>query len=638
MKLFIAEKPSLGRAIAAALPKPHQKKDGFIQVGNGDVVTWCIGHILEQAEPEDYDPKFKQWRIEHLPISPNEWQLKPKYKTRSQLTTIRKLVKSADIIVNAGDPDREGQLLVDEVLNYLKLSKQKLADCERLLVSDLNVSAVKKALGKLEPNRNYAALSISALARSRADWLYGLNMTRAYTLHGQRSGHNGVLSVGRVQSPVLGLVVKRDLDIKQFQPKNYYQVKAHIQVHQQHRVEAMWQPSEACRPHMDEENRVINKALAENVKKRIDDQPALVTLVDKQQKAQNAPLPYNLSALQIDAAKAFGFNAKQVLDTCQTLYEKHKLITYPRSDCRYLPKEQHSQASRIIDNLKHSPLDLAKQLHKADVSKRGKAYNDAKVGAHHAIVPTEKSSVNISLSGTELKIYSLVCRNYCAQFFAPYRYDSTKVKFEIAGGTFVTNQNVPTDLGWKVLFGADNTKNNDQAETTLLPPLEQGESHHCLNGEVLEKVTQPPSPFTDATLLAAMTGIAKFVTDPEIKKILKETDGLGTEATRAGIIELLFKRGFLQRQGKQIHATEVGHGLISVLPEQASSPDMTALWEAKLNDISEKRANYHEFMTPLMGSIEQLLTHASNQNFSNLPKTPFKPKRKYKGKKKTPRH
>lgn len=636
MKLFIAEKPSLGRAIAAALPKPHKKKEGFIETGNGDIVTWCIGHILEQAEPDDYDPRYKQWRIEHLPISPTEWQLKPKYKTRSQLTTIKKLVKTAAVIVNAGDPDREGQLLVDEVLNYLKLPKQKLAACERLLISDLNLSAVKRALNKLEPNRNYAALSISALARSRADWLYGMNMTRLYTLQGKKVGYNSVLSVGRVQTPVLGLVVKRDLEIENFQPKNYYEVQAHILVEQQV-VSAQWKPSEACQPYMDEAGRVLNKALAENVVSRITGQPATVKKLKKQQKTQNAPLPYNLSSLQIDAAKAFNLSAKQVLDTCQSLYEKHNLITYPRSDCRYLPTEHHKMAPSILSHLQNSVLSIASHLDEADSSLISKAFNDKNVGAHHAIVPTEKPSQKTNLNTTELKVYGLIARQYAAQFFPAYRYDFTQVDFEIAGGLFITKENVPSSLGWKVLIktNKDSTQNRSSQETSQknndanLPQMNEGEVYVCDRGEILEKITQPPNHFTDATLLAAMTGIGKFVTDPDIKKILKETDGLGTEATRAGIIELLFKRGYLEKRGKSICATEVGRALIKVLPVQASSPDMTAMWEATLNDISEKRVNYDEFMSPLLFSLEQLISHALQQDFSHLPKQAYKPKRKF---------
>ncbi len=614
MKLYIAEKPSLGRAIAAALPQPHKKSDGYIATGSGDVVSWCLGHILEQAEPEAYDPKFKKWRFEHLPILPKDWQLKPKKKTRSQLTVLRKLIKKADVLVHAGDPDREGQLLVDEVLHYLKVPSYKLDKTQRLLISDLNVPAVKKALATLKDNKTFRPLSVSALARSRADWLYGINLTRAYTIQGQRSGFKGVLSVGRVQTPVLGLVVRRDEEIANFTPKDYYEVQAYIKTEQEETFTAKWVPSEACEPHMDEEGRIINKALAENVASRISDKPALVKDLSQQQKKQNAPLPYNLSALQIDAANRYALNAKRVLDVCQSLYEKHNLVTYPRSDCRYLPSEHFKQAPRIVSllsNTSNSAFEETSSFAKnADVALKSKAWNSSKVGAHHAIIPTEKSVDRVQLSQDETKVYQLIVRQYLAQFYPAYLYLQTKVTLNIEGGKFVADARQEQQLGWKQLF-----KSSDKSERTskTLPPLTKGQVTHCVQGEMMAKITQPPKHFTDATLLSSMTGIAKYVTCSDIKKVLKETDGLGTEATRAGIIELLFKRKFLIKKGKNIHATEIGKTLINTLPKSTTLPDMTAHWESVLNAISDSQASYASFMSPLEGTVQNLVREASQK-------------------------
>ena len=616
MILYIAEKPSLGRAIADALPKPHQKGEGFVRVGNGDCVSWCIGHLLEQAEPDAYDADYKKWRMEHLPIVPDQWQLAPKSKTRKQLTVLRKLIKEADQLVHAGDPDREGQLLVDEVFSYLGVKGDKLQRIQRLLINDLNLAAVKKSLAALRPNTEFVPLSVSALARSRADWLYGINLTRAYTLQGQKVGYQGVLSVGRVQTPVLGLVVRRDLEIESFVSKPFYEVLAHLDTDDGGTFSAKWQPSEACRPYMDEEGRVLSRGLADNVAGRITNQPGEVAKVEHKEKKQPPPLPYNLSALQIDAAKRFGMSAKQALDHCQSLYERHMLITYPRSDCRYLPREHFAQGPQVVAAIGATARGLSAAAQDADCSLRSKAWNDAKVDAHHAIIPTQKQSDLGKLSRGEQQIYELVARQYLAQFYPVYCYADSRVEVTIGGGLFVAKARQDCALGWKVLF-----KRTGEAQQPApaddgappqrqLPPLQQGQVLHCRQGEVVEKHTQPPKYFTDATLLAAMTGIARYVKDPEIRKILKETDGLGTEATRAGIIELLFKRQFLMRQGKQIRATEAGRGLIQCLPETSTTPDMTAQWEASLEAISRKELSYQGFMAPLLVLLRELTATA----------------------------
>ena len=640
MKLYIAEKPSLGRAIAAALPKPQKNHQGYIALANGDVVSWCIGHILEQANPENYDPAFKKWQMAHLPIVPEQWQLKPKTQTRAQLTVLRKLVKQADEIIHAGDPDREGQLLVDEVIDFLKVPAQKKQNIQRLLISDLNLPAVKRSLANLQSNQLYMPLSISALARSRADWLYGINLTRAYTLQGQKAGFNSVLSVGRVQTPLLGLVVRRQQEISNFIAKNFYDVHAHLQTDSQAKFIAKWQPSDACQPYMDEEGRVLNKALAENVVSRINNQTAVVSEVDEQQKKQAAPLPYNLSSLQIDAAKIYSLNAKLVLDVCQALYEKHKLITYPRSDCRYLPKEHHAQAKGIIAMLANADETYAKFAQGADSSLKSKAWNNAKVTAHHAIIPTEKSANKLTLNPFEKKIYFLIVRQYLAQFYPVYQYNQSRISVLIAGGKFSANAKTPIAQGWKVLFQRTKSKSNkvDQSDENTecqlthqsLPKLVKGEQLQCLHGELISRMTQAPKQFTDASLLSAMTGIARYVSDNTIKKMLRETDGLGTEATRAGIIDLLFKRGYLERKGKNIHATAIGVSLINALPMAATLPDMTAHWEATLTNISEKKSRYEDLISPLTLTIAEMIKQSEQQSFAQLPKVAFKRKSKAK--------
>ncbi len=623
-RLFIAEKPSLGRAIAAALPGPKKNDQGFIRCGNGDVVTWCIGHLLEQVEPDAYDDRYKKWNLADLPIVPEVWQLRPRKSASKQLSVVRKLLKESSQIIHAGDPDREGQLLVDEVLDYCKVTKSKKQTAQRLLISDLNLPAVKRALNQMRSNRDFIPLSVSALARSRADWLYGMNMSRAYTLLGQKAGYQGVLSVGRVQTPVLGLVVRRDEEIENFSPRDYFTLHALIPYQDDARqfdIRARWKPSEACKPWQDEEGRVLNRKLVENVANRIVNQPATVAESEQKQTKQAAPLPYSLSTLQIDCAKRFAMSAQQVLDTCQSLYEKHKLITYPRSDCRYLPLEHLSQASSVCDAIGNNAKELEQAVQGANLSLKSKAWNDKKVDAHHAIIPTPKKASLNALSASEMKVYQQIARQYLMQFYPAAVYAEAKLVFDIAGGSFVAKGRQLVSAGWKALLGKID---DEDANVDSVPALAEGCVLTCREGEIKDCKTEPPKHFTEATLLQAMTGIGRFVEDKELKKILKETDGLGTEATRAGILDTLFKRQLLQRQGKAILSSAAGRGLIHALPAESTYPDMTANWEHQLQGMAERNQAYQPFMQALQQRIDGLMQQVRRgevpESLRHLPK------------------
>jgi DNA topoisomerase III len=613
MRLYIAEKPSLGRAIAEVLPKPHEKGEGYIRAANGDVVSWCIGHLLEQAAPEAYNPTFKSWQWQTLPIIPDSWQVKPRSTSRKQLNILKQWVKQADELVHAGDPDREGQLLVDEVVDYLAVPKAKREQMLRCLISDLNPPAVRRALDALRSNREFLSLSTSALARSRADWLYGINMTRAYTLLARDSGSQALLSVGRVQTPILGLVVRRDAEIEAFNSKPFYSVLAHLVTPAGARFSAEWQPSEACLPWQDDEGRVLSRPLADNVVARIHDQPASVLEYQSKMVSQAAPLPYNLSALQIDAAKQLSLSPKQTLDVCQQLYERHKLITYPRSDCRYLPKEHHLQASEVAAAIPSVQPQLESAVEGANLQLRSAAWNDAKVSAHHAIIPTARRGRADGLRGDELRVYTLIARQYLLQFYPPLQRRETRISLDIVGGRFLATGREILAPGWRALLPHER---GDGEPESRLPVVRQGDVLHCERGERLDKQTQAPKPFTDATLLAAMTGIARYVQDVSLRQILRETDGLGTEATRAGILDLLFQRSFLQHQGKSIRATETGKALIRALPMTASWPDMTARWEHALSAIEQRELPYQGFMQPLQQELARLVSEARSSKES----------------------
>ena len=495
---------------------------------------------------------------------------------------------------------------MDEVLDYLQLAPEKRQQVQRCLINDLNPQAVERAINRLRANSEFVPLCVSALARARADWLYGINMTRAYTLLGRNAGYQGVLSVGRVQTPVLGLVVRRDEEIENFVAKDFFDVKAHIVTPQEERFVATWVPSEACEPYQDEEGRLLHRPLAEHVVKRIEGQPALVTGYNDKRDSEPAPLPFSLSALQIEAAKRFGFSAQNVLDICQKLYETHKLITYPRSDSRYLPEEHFAGRHAVLNAIAVHAADLLPQP-VMDPEIRNRCWDDKKVDAHHAIIPTARSS-QVKLTDNEAKVYHLIARQYLMQFCPDAVFRKCQIDLEIANGKFVAKARFLAEAGWRTLLGSK--ERDEENDGTPLPVVAKDDELLCEKGEVVERQTQPPRHFTDATLLSAMTGIARFVQDKDLKKILRATDGLGTEATRAGIIELLFKRGFLTKKGRYIHSSDAGRALIHSLPEMAARPDMTAHWESVLTQISEKQCRYQDFMQPLVGTLFQLIDQA----------------------------
>jgi DNA topoisomerase-3 len=618
MKLYIAEKPSLARALADVLPGPLKKAEGYIQAANGDRVSWCIGHLLEQAEPEVYDARYKKWQIPDLPIIPEYWRLVAKTNTRKQLSVLKKLIREADVLVNVGDPDREGQLLVDEVINYANVSAEKRASALRCLISDLNPAGVRKALQDVRSNTEFIPLATSALARTRADWLYGINLTRLCTLLGQRNGFKGVLSIGRVQTPVLGLVVRRDQEIEAFTSKPFYELILDIQdadtVYQ-----AKWCPSEACQAYMDDENRVLSRKLIENVASRVLNQQGHIEKLKHSKKQQAVPLPFNLSALQIEAARRFGLSAQQVLDSCQQLYERHKLITYPRSDCRYLPEAHWQEATHLCRAINTVLPDLQVLTEACDLRLKTKAWDDKKVGAHHAIIPTAKKMTAAQLTAVEHNLYELIARQYLMQFLGPYEYRQLDLETCVQGGIFVSQFKETLAAGWKRALLPVKALSEAAISAAPFPDkLKQGDQVCCIATHIQDKQTTAPKHFSDATLLAAMTGIARYVSDPEIRKILRETDGLGTEATRASIIELLFKRGFLLRKGKEIHASPVGRELIKKLPDSLSLPDMTAQWEAQLNAISQRELSYALFMNPMLARLTQLVEDVARVQFEAL--------------------
>ena len=579
MRLIIAEKPSLGRAIAQYLPSRGEATKTHIMAGS-DTVTWCFGHLLEMAEPEDYDPALKQWSADKLPIIPDEWKLLPRPDAKGQIAVIKKLLKAADSVVNAGDPDREGQLLVDELLEHLGNRKP----VSRIWLAALDEASVRKALASMRPNEGFANLKNSAEARQRADWLVGVNLTRAYSIVGQKQGYRGVLSVGRVQTPTLALVVGRDHEIEHFKAQDYYVLCAIIGTAQSI-FKARWRPSDAVT--LDGAGRLVSPVSAHTVAAKIDGKRGMVAKCDVAEKAQAAPLPYCLSTLQADANKRLGLSAQKVLDLAQELYEK-KLTSYPRTDCRYLPASMFAQAAGVLDRLAHDP-ELASIVKLANPSTKSAVWNDSKITAHHAIIPIgERASFEAGSSATA--VYRMIVEAYVSQFLPPHRYEQIDIEVVIEGERFTATGRKTLAVGWRSLIkdeAPDTNGNEDEDEAQALPVLEPGETVTCKRSELDAKRTTPPPRFTEGTLIKAMVNIHRFVTDPEIKKRLRETAGIGTEATRAGIIELLKQRSFIAVKGKQLISTDAGRSLIGVLPAALTSPGLTALFEQGLQKIGE---------------------------------------------------
>jgi len=597
MRVFIAEKPELGRAIAEALGG-GQKEGGCIRCGQ-DVVTWCFGHLLTLTDPEDHDPTAKQWSMERLPL---RWPIehKPLDGKSDQIKLIKRLVGQADTVVHAGDPDDEGQLLVDEVLEYVG----NTAPVQRILINDNNTKVVRRALDSLRDNRDFHGLYQSALARSVADQHYGYNLTRAYTLAGRAAGADHVLSVGRVQTPILGLVVRRDRAHESHSSHAYYDLTAAF-AGEGGEFSARYRPDEAAP--VDDKGRVTSQEFARRVAQAIEGQPARVVNAKTEDKQTPPPLPYNLLNLQADASRKFGFSPDKTLKITQTLRERHRLITYNRSDCEYLSDEQHADAPGVLEAIANTAPVLGKAAQAADPALKSRAYNSANVSAHHAIIPTQTAADLGKLNDDETKLYQLIARAFIAQHFPPELYRQTTLDLEVAGHAFRVTAKVVISQGWKKLYKRDTDNeevHGDDESNANLEWVTANTPLTCQGATVTEKHTQPPKRYTISTLLKDLARVAKYVTDPRVKKLLLEKDqekkgehgGIGTPATRSAIIDALMKRGFLEESGKKVLSTDLGREFHDLLPESATAPDMTALWHEQQEQIRQGALSLDQFI------------------------------------------
>lgn len=607
MQLIIAEKPSLARAIAKALPLPHTAQHGYIHCGQDTIVTWCTGHLLEPCGPEAYNPQYAKWDLTNLPIAPSDWKLTPRSDTMNHLRVIGTLLEDANEVIHAGDPDREGQLMVDEVLHYFNIE----LPVQRLLISDLTPHAIALSLSRLTPNTEYKNLSLSAQCRQRADWLYGINLTRAITLVAREHGKDGVFSVGRVQTPVLGLVVKRDIEIEQFNPVRYFSIDAHFSIPNRPKgVEATWQPSPSREMHCDEQGRLLNRKIAERVVRSISTTEMLgqVVAITKKQLQEPPPLPFSLSTLQIEAARRFGYSPQFTLDGALILFDKYKLITYPKSDCRYLPEEQFEHRTSLLNTLILNVPSLADSIHSCELTSKSRVWDDQKTGPHHAIVPTNQPLDISTLHEREQQLYQLICNHYIAQFYPDFIVDESTIELSIGNETFKGKALNTVQHGWKTLH-LFRQQDDDNSANQMPLNVQASDQLNCASINIVAQETTPPERFDESSLLSAMTSVANFIDDPYLKKTLRESDGLGTEATRAAIIETLFRREYMVKNGQHILSTSKGRALIQQLPSRCVTPDMTAVWEAALNTISSGSTKPKDFIARITDEISHLIAN-----------------------------
>jgi len=593
MIVYLCEKPSQARDIARNLGATG-RKTGYLE-GKGVIVTWCVGHLLAQKNPDAYDPKLKSWSMATLPIAPDVWKMGITTTAAAQFKAVKGVIAIADTVVIATDIDREGEAIGREVLDYCKF-KGKV---ERLWLAALDDKSIQAGLKKLRPGKDTESLYQAALGRSRADWLVGMNLTRAFTL----SGGGDTLNVGRVQTPTLAMIVKRDLEIDNFKSKPFYDVEGSFTVSGGD-LTAKWLAPKAV---TDEDGRCLDKSTAENVVASTQGQVGSIVKAETAKKKEKQPLPMDLSILQQLCNKQFNFSADKTLKTAQSLYETHKATTYPRSDCRYLPDTQKTEISDVMAAIKKTNPALASLVDGADKNIETPMWNTKKVDAvgHNAIIPTMTPTNYSAMDQDERKMYDLIAKYYIANFYPEFVYDQTTIQIDVSGHSFRSNGKVPVSQGWHVVLKSGVAGGGD-----MLPACSKGEDAQCTASKIVDKKTTPPAHYNEGTLIAAMKNIGREITDPAFKKILKETSGIGTVATRANTIEGLLKKLFVNKEGKgkkDLVSTTKGRELIKVLPPEFTSPMMTAVWEQQFDEIVQGSRTLQAFLDDQVSFIQKII-------------------------------
>ncbi len=615
--LVIAEKPSVGRDLAKVLSGPFAKSEGYLE-GPEHVITWAVGHLVQLADPEEYDPKFKKWRMADLPIVPPRFKLVVRdERSKKQMSVVNKQLHRADVaeVINACDAGREGELIFAYLFEKAKADKP----VRRLWLSSMTNSAMRDAFAHLRPAAELESLEQAARSRSEADWIVGMNSTRAATIR-LRSSFDGAVSLGRVQTPTLAIVARREEEIRAFKPEPYWL------------VDARFEPSGdagrvyGARFHAAARPRIATEAQARAIVAAVRDEPGEITKVETRKQTEKPPMLYDLTSLQREANTRFGFSARRTLGAAQRLYEEHKALTYPRTNSRFLTGDMVEEIKPTAELVGHRPeyREAAAYVTGLDLLPLARVVDDAKVTDHHAIIPTRAEHPVEKMNDDDRRIYDLVARRFLAVFHPDAILENTRVETTVAGHVFRTRGKVLLVPGWRAVYlampdsarvapGGDPkaaAEEDDEIDVGVLPKLEQGEPTRTLEVEDLAKMTKPPRRYTDASLLGAMETAGKLVDDEELREAMKDS-GIGTPATRASIIERLIDVGYLERDGRALVATEKGRNVIRLLGEHAlTSPDLTGSWEYRLGRIERGEEQRARFMDDIAGfareTIEEL--------------------------------
>ncbi|MEJ7750526.1 MAG: DNA topoisomerase 3 [Thermoleophilaceae bacterium] len=591
--LVVAEKPSVARDLAAALPGSFkQDKSKTSLEGDDYAITWAVGHLVGLADPDAYDPKLKKWRYADLPIVPEKFKLVPNDdRAKKQLSAIHKLMAREDVegVINACDAGREGEL----IFAYVYETAKKKKPVQRLWLSSMTRKAIEAAFSDLRPGEEMESLEAAARSRSEADWVVGMNATRAASIR-LRASFDGAVSLGRVQTPTLALIARREEEIRAFVPEPYWLVAADFAASGERLYSGRYMGGKRIKE--DEAATIVQEAR---------EQPGLITKLEKKEESEKAQMLYDLTSLQRHANTRHGFSARRTLSAAQKLYEEHKALTYPRTNSRFLTGDMASDIKPIAELVGHNPQYRKGSEYVVALDKLplGKVINDAKVEDHHAIIPTKAEHDLSRMGADELKIYDLVTKRFLAIFHPDAVFERTRVETTVAEHVFRTSGRVLVVAGWRSVYGEEvespDKPEEDSGGNQLLPKLEQGEDVETRSIESLRKETQPPRRFTEASLLAAMETAGKEIEDAELREAMKDS-GIGTPATRASTIELLLGREYIEREGRALHATEKGVQVIRLLgAHPLTSPELTGDWERRLALIERGEDSRPAFMSDI---------------------------------------